>query len=310
MELQRLSVGHENRIHRVLEFIDRRLDQSLELPELASVAHISTFHFHRLFSAYMSETPGDYLRRRRLEIGAIRLVSQPQLSILFIALSVGFGSAEAFARAFKLKYSCSPSAWRAQHISATSAGGDVQPTAMSVAAIGRPFVYSDAHTEVEEGPLSLDVKLVNWPTVTIAYRRYVGSYGQAVINFWQNNLYPWLSANELQQRPYYGIAHDYPRATKAVQCRYDGGAEVDEGFAAVGPCFKTTIPGGLYATTHFKGTIEEFRGVWASLLQSWLPSSGLRFDLRPRFEYFPAGSKFDKNTGVFECEICLPVSLN
>src|SRR4029077_8321665 len=82
---------------------------------LAEVAHFSPFHFHRLFAAWMGATLGDYLRRRRVELAAMRLLSQPRLAVLSAALSVGFGSGEAFARAFKARFGCSPSAWREQH---------------------------------------------------------------------------------------------------------------------------------------------------------------------------------------------------
>ena len=78
-------------MHGVLEHIDRHLDESLELATLADVAHFSSFHFHRLFSAWMGETLGDYLRRRRLEVAALRLVAQPRVPVLNVALSVGFG---------------------------------------------------------------------------------------------------------------------------------------------------------------------------------------------------------------------------
>src|SRR2546426_166699 len=60
------------RMHRVVEHIDRHLDEPLDLETLAGVANFSSFHFHRLFSAWMGETLGEYLRRRRLEIGAQR----------------------------------------------------------------------------------------------------------------------------------------------------------------------------------------------------------------------------------------------
>ncbi len=96
----------------MLEHIDRHLDRTVELAELAAVAHFSPFHFHRLFTAWMGETLGDYQRRRRLEMAAMRLVAQPASPVLDIALSVGFGSAEAFARAFKARYGCTATAWR------------------------------------------------------------------------------------------------------------------------------------------------------------------------------------------------------
>src|SRR6202521_1100213 len=100
------------RMHRVLEHIDKQLDQPLDLEALAAVAHFSPFHFHRLFSAWMGETLGEYVRRRRLEIAAQRLVSQPAVPVLQVALSVGFASAEAFARAFKTRFGSAPSSWR------------------------------------------------------------------------------------------------------------------------------------------------------------------------------------------------------
>ena len=47
------------RMRRVIEHIDQHLDEPLELNTLAKVAHFSSFHFHRLFSAWMGETLGD-----------------------------------------------------------------------------------------------------------------------------------------------------------------------------------------------------------------------------------------------------------
>jgi AraC-like DNA-binding protein len=90
------------------------IEQPLDLGTLAAVAHFSPFHFHRLFSAWMGETLGDYLRRRKIEVAAMRLVAQPRVPVLHIALSVGFGSAEAFARAFRARFGFSPTSWRVQ----------------------------------------------------------------------------------------------------------------------------------------------------------------------------------------------------
>ena len=106
------SAEYERRIHRVVAHIDQHLDEPLDLETLAAVANFSAFHFHRLFRAWTGETLGDYLRRRRVETGALRLVTQPGSSVLEIALAVGFGSGEAFARAFKARFGASPSGWR------------------------------------------------------------------------------------------------------------------------------------------------------------------------------------------------------
>ena len=112
---------YTRRLNRVLDHISAHLADNLTLEELAQVANFSPYHFHRLFSAWMGETLGDYLRRRRVEIAATRLVAQPRVRVLQVALSVGFGSAEAFARAFKTRFGCSPTLWRLRQSALRSA---------------------------------------------------------------------------------------------------------------------------------------------------------------------------------------------
>jgi len=101
---RRSQAEYEKRMHAVVEHIDRHLDRKLDLDTLAAVAHFSPFHFHRLFGALMGEALGDYLRRRRLEMAATRLRAQDRVPVLGIALGVGFGSAEAFTRAFRARF--------------------------------------------------------------------------------------------------------------------------------------------------------------------------------------------------------------
>jgi AraC family transcriptional regulator len=95
---------YARRLRRVLAHIDGQLAAPLELKDLADVAHFSPYHFHRIFAAWMGETLGDYLRRRRLERAAVLLRSDPALPVLNAALEVGFGSGEAFSRAFKAHF--------------------------------------------------------------------------------------------------------------------------------------------------------------------------------------------------------------
>ena len=109
---RRSQAEYQRRLHAVNEYIDRHLDQELDLATLAGVAHFSAFHFHRLFRALTGEPLGDYIRRRRVELAAMRLRSQPDVPVLEIALAVGFGSAEAFARAFRARFACTPTDWR------------------------------------------------------------------------------------------------------------------------------------------------------------------------------------------------------
>ena len=300
---------YESRMHRVLLHIDRRLDQSLDLETLAQVAHFSPFHFHRVFSAWMGETLGDYLRRRRVEVAAMRLAAQPRLTVLNAALSVGFGSTEAFARAFKGRFGCSPTTWRTQQSAqrgANSKPGQVD-SKMSQAPVTPSAKHEASRTSNLETPMN--VRLIDRQPASVAYLRHLGPYGEAISLFWQNTYYPWAETNNLLQQPRYGISYDDPSITAAEQCRYDACVEIAPDFVVSGGAFRTTIPGGKYAVLRYNGTAERVVDAWTALLREWLPASGLQLDARPCFEYYPTSARCDARTGAFECEICVPVVL-
>jgi AraC family transcriptional regulator len=291
----------------VVEYIDQQLDQPLDLNTLAEVAHFSQFHFHRLFSAWMGETLGDYLRRRRAEVAAMRLAAQPRSTVLNIALSVGFGSAEAFTRAFRSRFGCSPTAWRMQQAAQRRVNSNPgQADSKMNQAPAAPSAEHEASKTLNMEAI-MNVKLIDRQPVTVAYLRHLGAYGEPISRFWQNTYYPWAVTNNLLEGSRYGISHDDPSITAAEQCRYDAAAEVASDFAASGGAFKTTIPGGRYAVLVFKGSAEQVGEAWAALLRDWLPSSGLQLDARPCFEYYPKDAACDPQTGAFECEICIPV---
>jgi AraC family transcriptional regulator len=294
-------------MHRVVAYIDQHLDQSLDLRALAEVAYFSPFHFHRLFAAWMGETLGDYLRRRRVEVAAMRLAAQPRLTVLNVALSVGFGSAEAFTRAFKSRFSCSPSVWRTQQSTQRSANSNPGQVDSKMSQV--PVTFSAEHEAslISNMEAIMNVKLIDRQPVTVAYLRHLGPYGEAIARFWQNTYYPWAVTNNLLEQARYGISYDDPSITAEEQCRYDACVEVAPDFVVSGGAFKTTIPGGKYAVLHYSGTGERIVNAWTALLREWLPASGLQLDARPCFEYYPTDGKCDPQTGAFECEICIPV---
>ncbi len=91
---------HDERMNRVLVYIQQNLDQSLSLDVIAAQACFSPFHFHRIFSATVSEPLNVYVRRLRLE-NAAHLLCHSQRTITDIALSAGYETPGAFTTAFK-----------------------------------------------------------------------------------------------------------------------------------------------------------------------------------------------------------------
>jgi AraC family transcriptional regulator len=281
------------RMHRVLEYIDRQLDEQLELDSLARVANFSPFHFHRLFTAWFEETLGDYVRRRRLEMGALRLVTQPRLPVLQVALSVGFGSTEAFARAFKIRFGSTPTAWRQSQVSNRDQ-------------LKSKLDQAPAPPKRNHG--SMKVSIVNRQPTRVAYFRHVGPYGKPISDFWMTRVAPWMETNGLLGRPRYGISHDDPGITAPEKLRYDAAVEVPENFAGAGEHQMTVIPGGKYAVGKFKGNAKDVGEAWAWLLRDWLPGSGMQLDSRPFFEHYPVDAAYDPKTDEFEGEICIPIT--
>ena len=293
---------YERRIHRVTAHIDQHLDQPLDLEALAAVANFSAFHFHRLFRAWTGETLGDYLRRRRVEIGALRLVTQPGSTVLEVALAVGFGSGEAFARAFRQRFGATPSAWREQRNSGHADRNLDQASSDVDSDHGSP-----ATPVIEDSTMTTHVSLLDMPATPIAYFRHVGPYGRPVERFWMERMAPWMEQNKLFGRVRYDIAHDDPSITEPAKCRYDACLVAEPKEVLSGQPLRTTLPGGRYACTRFEGTVDQVDAAWQRLLSGWLPTSGLQLDARPLLEHYPLDASFDPATGVFDCKLCIPV---
>src|SRR5688572_12053506 len=258
-------------MHAVVEHIDRNPGDKLDLTTLAGIAHFSPFHFHRLFHALMGEPLGDYVRRRRLELAAVRLRAQPAVPVLQIALGVGFGSAESFTRAFRARFGAAPTQYRKIDQVKRKPGK----------AAGKPGQAKDRldreheNSKVEK---RMNVKLVDREPVHVAYLRHTGEYGPAIGKFWMNTVAPWMATNNLFGRERFGISLDDASVTKTEQLRYDACVASPEGEVLSGKPHHKVIPGGRYASLAFEGTSAEIPRAWDRLLRDWLPKSGLQLD--------------------------------
>ncbi|MGG2459615.1 GyrI-like domain-containing protein [Streptomyces sp. RGM 3693] len=88
------------RLNEAMEHIERHLDRPVEAGELARIAMTSEYHFRRMFSALAGMPLSEYLRRRRLTVAGAEVLAGER-TLLDIAVRYGYGSGEAFARAFR-----------------------------------------------------------------------------------------------------------------------------------------------------------------------------------------------------------------
>jgi AraC-like DNA-binding protein len=103
-----------DRLRAILDLVEESLaEPDLSGAALAARAHLSRFHFDRLVSAALGEPPGAFRRRLLLERAA-HLLARGDASVTDVAYDAGYGSPEAFTRAFTRAYGVTPSAYQAR----------------------------------------------------------------------------------------------------------------------------------------------------------------------------------------------------
>lgn len=100
-------------VARALRLIHARFSEKLDIAILAREAGVSRSVLTERFGKAMRQPPMHYRARWRLRQGAIMLRDCDR-KVGDVAFEIGFGSEEAFSRAFKRLYGQAPAAWRRQ----------------------------------------------------------------------------------------------------------------------------------------------------------------------------------------------------
>jgi transcriptional regulator GlxA family with amidase domain len=99
------------RVEIAIDFMKANLHRRIPLAELAGVANLSPSHLSRLFKLQTRLSPGEYLRKLRME-KALELVAAGLLSIKEIMSAVGYKSKSHFVRDFRRSFRLAPSEYR------------------------------------------------------------------------------------------------------------------------------------------------------------------------------------------------------
>ena len=98
-------------LNEAIDYIEKHLDDEIDLGRAAQIARCSTFHFQRMFS-YIADLPlSEYIRRRRMTLAAFDLQNSEE-KVVDIALKYGYDSPTAFNRAFQGIHGMAPTAAR------------------------------------------------------------------------------------------------------------------------------------------------------------------------------------------------------
>jgi len=254
------------RMLRVLNHMQRNLDEPLELEALAALAHFSISHFHRVFRGMLGETIMDHLRRIRLERAAAQLIKS-RASVTDIALGAGYDSLEAFSRVFRKCFGLSPSQCRKQmgQLRFLPAPSGVHYCSGEL----MEFLFD------ETGAAIMNVRIETLPERTILRVRQVGPYPESGARAWKI-LCDWGVPKGLfgPATIALGIGHDDPTITAPEKLRYDAAIVIDSPMQAQPPIVMDTLPGGEYAIVTHKGPYSQLEEVYKRIMGQWLPQSG------------------------------------
>jgi len=93
-------------LNRLMDTVEAHLAEELDVAALAQGAGTTEYHLRRMFSSLAGMPLSEYVRRRRMTVAAADVAAgEPMLDI---AVRYGYGSTEAFGRAFRAVHGSSP----------------------------------------------------------------------------------------------------------------------------------------------------------------------------------------------------------
>jgi len=257
------------RLNRVLVYIQNNIDRTLALNELAAVACMSKYHFHRIFRAFVGEPLYEHLRRVRLEQAAMRLL-YTQRPVTDIALSAGYESPASFTKAFRQHFGMSPSVFRKNR---------------SADFTRVPLRRTIKFTAKEAKAMKPDFRTV--PEQKVIFVRKTGRYDRAASEAWAVLMkFAYPKRLMKKQTRMIGISHDSPEITSEDRLRYDACITVDGEIEPEGEVGVQTIPGGRYAVFVHRGPYENLHETYRAIFSGWLPESGETLRDAPVFEVY------------------------
>ncbi len=283
----------------VQDYIEKHLDEEINVRQLSKIASFSEYHFQRIFKQFTSESLYSFIKRLRLEKAVFLLRSNSKLTIQDIALSVGFSNQASFAKALKEKYKLKASQIRKmkdleinQMINENRTNGKVL--------LNDSYYYK---------PIEVNIQMME--PQKVLYTRYTGAYkgNSDLFSKLFTKLNCFANRNGLinQETKWFVIYHDYSDLTMEEKLRLSVCISIKNDGINHGEFCCMELSGGKYAVGKFLLGESEYQGAWNYMISKWLPDSGYLPDDRFCFEYYPPQEEQDDDSKRV-VEIFLPIT--
>jgi AraC family transcriptional regulator len=272
-------------VQKALWYVESHSREPLALEDVAAACNVSAFHLTRAFAAVTGLPLMRYVRGRRLSEAARQLAAGAG-DILGLALDAGYGSHEAFTRAFRELLGRTPEQVREQgHVNDLPLMEAILMNATPVPELAPPRYEN-------RGP---------WTLVGMV-ERYSCQSPAGIPDQWQR-FAPHIGRIPGQAGGVaYGVSYNFDR-----EGNFDYLSAVEVAGSPLVPRGMTNLhlPAQRYAVFTHRGHIAGIRATHAAIWRAWLPNSGYQVIEAPTFERY--GPEFNPATGLGGVEVWIPV---
>lgn len=272
---------------RALWFIESHLAEELPLERIAAIVGVSTFHLCRAFAGATGQSVAAYARARRLTHAAAALANGAP-DILDLALAAGYGSHEAFTRAFRQQFHVTPESVRAQ--ASTSTLRLQEPLQMNPTALA---------------PISAPRIVAHAAMTLVGLSEHYQAGGNAGIPSQWNRFGPHIGhiTNEVPGVSY-GVVHHVDANNNFD---YLCGVEVSTVADLPGGCVELRVPASTYAVFVHTGHISTIQATFTAIWERGLAEAGVKAADAPVIERYD--HTFDPRTGLGGLDLWIPLAV-
>ncbi|WP_108061977.1 AraC family transcriptional regulator [Poseidonibacter lekithochrous] len=274
-------------VNKTLNYIYRYINTDISLDELAKLNSVIKYHFHRIFKDETDENIFEKITSIRLQKAANLLITDNYSTITNIANSCGYASHTSFIKAFKKRFTYTPSQWRKGAFKNFTKN---------------KFDINEKTIKNFEG---LEPKIKVIPQKTCAYIRLKGYNEVNLIKVWQR-LLAFEYQSDLKNSTQIGIYHDSTIMIPYDECNYIAALEVDDNFESSNSISKLKIYESLCAVFHYEGKYGDIERLMIYIYQYWMPNSGYEVVTLPAYAVFSKNHYLEEND-TFSLDFHVPI---
>ncbi|WNO74014.1 AraC family transcriptional regulator [Streptomyces sp. AM8-1-1] len=282
-------------LNQLVDLVEEHLGDEFDVHGLAVRLGTTEYHLRRMFSSLAGMPLSEYVRRRRMTLAAADVV-QGEGDLLSIAVRYGYGSAEAFGRAFRAVHGVGP--------------GDVRRD-------GGPLRTQPQlrFRLTVEGSTPMDTRLVERPAFRlVGHAARVPLIHQGINPHIQQHITALPQEEHLRLKALSDtdpggllqVCDDLdPDSTEGSELTYLHGVAVSRDTPAPGDLDAIEVPAGKWAVFRTAGPHPQaLQTTWAATATEWFPSNPWR--LRPGPSLVAILERADDFSSA-TCELWLPV---